>query len=437
VFWKTFAASLLPVLAATCADAASLYRDGASARSMALGGSMTAVADGPQDALLGNPAALSEIHRATLELTAGGGFLHGDFANRANRDNVLNDAGAFGAGAVAVPVGPVCLALGFNPDMALRDRWRYRDAPGGADGGTTYGLQAQESEIILLRTSLGLSWEIVPNLSIGGSVGLLYNRNELHAPYVFQSQHVLQTAKVLLNLETGGYGWNYEGGISWKPVPAVRLGASYTSSARIVSDGRAGGNAGVQFANLGLGAARPDFAYDATVINVFPQQVTGGISWEVTSKLTLTAQLDWMNWSNSFRTLRVRLKDGNNEAINGLLHSTSLNDDVPLDWRDQFVERFGIEFALDSHWTLRAGYFHANNPVPTGTLTPLTAAITENTLTAGIGFQSGRFKVDGAYQWGIPNTVQVGQSALASGEYSHSSVRISEQWVGLTATVQF
>jgi long-subunit fatty acid transport protein len=402
-----------------------------------MGGTTSAVADNPQDALLGNPAALSEIARPTIELSAGGGFLHGDFSNRANHDNVLNDAGAFGAGAAAVAWGPVHFALGFNPDMALRARWRYSDTPGGADGATTYGTQPQESEITLLRTSFGMSWQIVPSLSVGASVGLLYNQNELHAPYIFQDQPVLRTAKTLLNLETSGWGWNYEAGLLWKPLPNLHLGASYTSSARIVSDGRASGNAGVQFANLGLGAARPDFAYDASVINTFPQQVTGGIAWDVTSRLTLTVEMDWTNWSNSFNTLGVRLKNGNNKSINGLLNSTSLNDDIPLDWRNQFVERFGAEFKLTDHWTVRAGYFHANNPVPAGTLTPLTAAITESTLTAGLGFHTGRFKTDLAYQWGIPNTVHVGQSALASGEYSNSSVRVSEQWVGLTATIEF
>ena len=373
---------------------------------MAMGGSTTAIANDPQDALAGNPAALNEIKGPTLEVSGFGGFLHGTFSNSANDGNVLNNAGALGAIAMAAPAGPFRFALGFSPDIALSAPWRYRDAPGGADGATTYGVQPQQSSISLLRTSFGVSWQVAPTLSLGASVGLLYNRNSLQAPYVFQSQPTLRTAKTLLDLETDGFGWNGQGGILWKPIPTVSLGVSYTSPSRIVSDGTASGDAYAQFANLGLGGARSDFAYDASVINVFPQQVSAGVGWQATPKLLLSAQMDWINWANAFETLRVRLKNGNNNDINGLLSSTSLNDDIPLHWRDQFVWRFGVEYEVAENWTLRAGYSYARNPVPSDTLTPLTAAITEHTLTAGVGFHKGKFKVDLGYQWALPNTVK-------------------------------
>ena len=404
---------------------------------MAMGGTATAIADDPADALYSNPATLSAIRGPTLELSAGGGFVHGEFSNSANNGNTLNDAGALGSMAIAAPAGPLRFALGVNPDISARARWRYRDAPGGADGATSYGVVPQESGILLLRTSFGVSWQATSTLSLGASVGLLYNKNSLNAPYVFQSQPILRTAKTTLDLETAGYGWNVEGGFLWKPISSLSLGASYTTRSRIVSDGRASGNADTQFANLGVGSARPDFAYDASVINVFPQQVSAGMGWQAMPKLLLSAQMDWINWANSFNTLRVRLKNGNNHDLNGLLGSTSLNDDAPLDWSDQFVWRLGVEYALNPHWTLRAGYSYANNPVPASTLTPLTAAITEHTLTAGVGFHTGPVKIDLAYQWSLPNVLRVGQSALASGEYSNSSVLVTEQWVGLTTTIEF
>lgn len=425
------------ILSLAHANAAGLYRDGASARSMGMGGASTAVADNPLDALESNAAALNEIHGPTLELGGAVGFVHGDFSNKANRGNVMNDDGLLGSAAVAIPAGPFRFGLGVNPDMVLRDRWQYRDAPGGADGATSYGTRSDASKIMVLRTSFGFSWQIVPSLSVGGSIGLLYNENSLHTPYVFQNQPVLRTAKTLLNLETSGYGYNVEGGVLWKPIPTVMIGANYTSHARVGTDGRASGNAGAQFANLGLGGARPDFAYDASVVNTFPQQVSVGAGWQVTPKLLLTAQMDWINWANSFNALHVRLKNGNNKDINGLLGSSSLNDDIPLDWRNQFVWRVGGEYAINENWTVRAGYSFSQNPVPPDTLLPMTAAITENTLTAGVGYHKGPFSIDLAYQWAIPNTVHVGQSAIESGEYSNSTVKVTEQWVGLTTEFKF
>ena len=51
--------------------------------------------------------------------------------------------------------------------------------------------------------------------------------------------------------------------------------------------------------------------------------------------------------------------------------------------------RLGVEQAFGEHWAVRAGYAYGNNPVPDGTLTPLTAAITEHLLTLGRGLQDG------------------------------------------------
>ena len=402
-----------------------------------MGGTGAAAANDPLGTLFDNPAAMGELDRLAMSLGVDAGLAHGSFRNAANDHSTMHTAGVIGAAAVVVPVGPVRLGLGVNPDIAAEDHWHYRDAPGGADGGTTYGGQEERSLILLLRTALGASWQITPTVSVGGSVGLLYNQNELHVPYVFQSQPTLRTVKTLLDLETDGFGWNGQAAVRWRPVPTVALSATYTSQARISTDGNAHGNAGVQLARLGLGAARADFSYDAEVTNVFPQQVSAGVEWEATKRLVLSAQFDWINWSDAFDTLPVRLSRGNNADLNGLVGSDRLNDNVPLRWRDQFVGRIGAEETLGEHWRLRLGYAYGNNPVPPGTLTPLTAAITEHTLTGGVGYRVGRYNFDAAYQWELPATGRVRQSDLAAGEYSQSVTEVDVQRFSLTATVGF
>ncbi len=329
------------------------------------------------------------------------------------------------------------LRLGLNPDIALRDRWHYRDAPGGADGITSYGVQLDSAEILLLRSALGASWQVCPDLSLGANVGFLYNENRLQTPYVFQTQPVLRTVKTLLDLQTDGFGWNAQVALRWQPISNLTFSAVYTSQATIDTHGRATGDAGVQLTNLGLGAARHDFGYDAEVENVFPQQVSGGLAWEPTTRLTLSAQFDWLAWSDAFDTLPVRLTRGNNADLNALVGSHRLNDNVPLRWRDQYVGRLGVERKLGDRWTARAGYAYGNNPVPAGTLTPLNAPITEHLLTAGVGFHRGRVTVDAAYQWQVPATARVRRSQLAAGEYSDSVTEIDVQWLGLTTTIGF
>ncbi len=419
------------------APAAGLYQDGAGGRAKAMGGAGAAAADDPLSALFDNPAALGSIDRATLQIDADGAYEQGTFHNRANGHATGSAAGAIGEFAASVPLGPVRLAIGFNPDMSVRSRWHYEDAPGGADGATSYGFNLNQSEILLFRTAAGLGWQVTPTFSVGANVGLLYNENQLQTPYVFQKQPTLRTVKTLLDLQTDGFGVNGQFGLRWQPVRAVTLDLSYTTPSRVETHGKASGNAGVQLANLGLGAARPDFEYSAQVINTFPGTLSAGLNWQARPGLTLVGQFDWIHWSGAFTSLPVRLTSGTDADLNGLVGSSRLDDDIPLRWSDQYVGRFGVEQAFGEHWTVRIGYAYGNNPVPDGTLTPLTAAITEHLLTAGAGYKVGRWRFDAAYQWQVPATARVNRSDLAAGEYSNSVTSVTIQWVGLSARLEY
>jgi len=148
-------------------------------------------------------------------------------------------------------------------------------------------------------------------------------------------------------------------------------------------------------------------------------------------------QADWVNWRDSFASLPVSLSNGNNADINGLLGSDAIFDRVPLDWKDQYSFRGGVERLLTESISLRAGYAHSNNPVPASTLSPLTAAIMTNQLSTGIEYRHNRWRVDLAY--GIDPTTRedVGKTALLSGEYANSTVRIGTQSLGLNTSLQF
>jgi long-chain fatty acid transport protein len=431
------ALALLTAFLAARAPAAGLYQDGAGSRAQAMGGTGTAAGNDPASALFDDPAGLSDLTKLMLQLGIDGAAAQGAFHDATNRDSTMAVSGVTGDAAAVIPVGPVRFALGINPDIAARTDWRYRDAPGGADGLTSYGVRPDRSEIALLRSAAGVSWQVLPGLSVGGNLGLLYNENVLETPYVFQTQRVLRTVKTLLKLNTDGYGWNGELGLRWRPISTVALSLAYTSESEIKTHGTATGNAGVQLARLGLGAARPDFQYDAQVDNVFPQQLSAGIAWNPRPSLTLAAQFDWIDWADAFTSLPVHLTRGTDPDLNGLVGSNRLNDRTPLHWRDQFVGRIGVEQTFAKHWSLRAGYSYANDPVPPGTLTPLTAAISENTLTGGIGYQAGWLRLDASCQWQLPAAGHVQRSDLASGEYNASSTETGVERFGLSAIVAY
>jgi long-chain fatty acid transport protein len=158
----------------------------------------------------------------------------------------------------------------------------------------------------------------------------------------------------------------------------------------------------------------------------------------VTPRLAIIGQVDWINWSDAFDTLEVRLRHVDNALYRELTGGKSnLDDDVPLRWRDQWVFRVGAEWTLDEHWTLRAGYRYGRSPVPAETLTPMNAAISEYVVSAGLGAKWGRTSVDFAWQWDLPQSESVGRTDLLSGEYNHSDVKVGVHWLTLTTAYEF
>jgi long-chain fatty acid transport protein len=406
---------------------------------MSMGGADVAWAADPLGAMAANPAGLGFLTAPEFDLGVTGVIPEGHFVKPGISDGHLNDSpNAFPDAALGIPLGksPVSLGLSFVPDSFLAADWTYVDPPGGL-GGVSYGLQQHKSEITVLRSALGAGVNLGSKLSLGASVGLMYNENTLHSPYIFQNMMVspgLNGAKTLLDLHTTGFGWNVQAGVLFRPLTNLQFGVSYRSETTVSTDGDASGDAYAQF-GVAPGTATV-FHYDANVRNTFPQEVSAGVSWMFHPQWRLALQVDWINWSDAFHTLPVSLQNGSNPTVNGALGS-SFQDRIPLNWEDQFVYRSGLEYAVTENLALRAGYAYGKSPVPDTTLTPMTAVIMEHTLTAGVGYHWGPCQFDLAYQYDLPIKRNVGTSGLLSGEYSNTSTEVSVHWLAVTTSIRF
>ena len=382
-----------------------------------------------------NPAGLTLLGGPLIEVSAAAMFARGTFQNAVNREGHLKSNGALPYGAFGMPIGRSRFTLGFavTPELMSAARWRYHGAPGGA-GGVSYGTLDHKSEIVTLRTSAGLGVHVNSKLQIGFTVGALYNTNRLRTAYVFQNHPALAGLKTSLDLKTNGVGWNGSLGAIVRPNKRLVLGVACRTSTTVASKGSATGNIGVQLAAIGLRAARPDFEYDAQVDNVFPQSLTGHVLLHVDARTRLMAQADWVNWRRAFANLPAVLTNGNNAGINGVLGTNGISDSIPLHWRNRVTARAGIERTWRENATLRAGYAHGNSPVPGSTLSPLTAAITRDSITAGVGYRCGRVRFDAAYVLDPKVSRTTGTSALRAGEYSNSRVRVGVHSVILSTT---
>jgi long-chain fatty acid transport protein len=406
---------------------------------MAMGGTGTAWAANPLGAMGANPAGLGFLETSGLDVGGVGAVPQGHY-NKTSADGSLDETfRAFPEGALAYPFHKIPLTLGvsFIPESAMIGDWNYFDSPGGLGGNISYGQQSHRSEIQLLRSAVGAGVRLNSKWSLGVSVGAVYNENALTTPYIFQNlspnPNSLNGAKTLLNLRTAGFGWNVQAGILYRATTNLQFGLSYTTEMEIDTTGNATGDPYAQF-NTYPGPLA--FHYNAEVDNTFPQEVDLGMSWKFHPQWRLALQVDWINWANAFTSLPVHLSSGNNPNVNAAL-GANVSDYVPMNWNDAFVYRAGLEYAVTKNLSLRAGYCYGQSPVPSNTLTPLTAAISEHTLTAGIGYQRKHWAINLAYQYDLPVSRSVGTSALLAGEYDQSSTQVDIHWIALTTSFRF
>jgi len=437
---KKLAAGLLCAGLAIDGQTNGIDRNGVGAESMSMGGTETGWANSPLGAMAANPAGLGFLESGELDASAVAAVPEGHFVKAPTADGRLDSTlRAFPEGAIAYPFQkiPVTLGLSFIPVAADTADWNYIDSPGGLGGNVSYGQQTHRAEVELLRTALGAGVKVNSQWSFGASIGLLYNQNQLTTPYIFQNlspnPNSLNGAKTLLDLRTTGYGWNAQVGALFRATTNLQFGLSYTTASTVDTTGDAYGDPYAQFSTTPGTLA---FHYNADVRNRFPQMVSLGSSWKFQPQWRLALQVDWVGWAGEFESLPVRLTDGSNAGVNHAL-GANFSDSVPMDWHNEFVYRAGLEYDLTPNLALRAGYCYGRSPVPDGTLSPLTAAITEHTLTAGFGYHWKNYAVDVAYQYDLPVTRNVGTSSLLTGEYSNSSTSVQIHWIAVTTSVRF
>lgn len=429
----------LLVVSSLRVEANGVNRVGIGAKSMGAGGTAVASPDDSYAGMAVNPALLGYLEDSDFSLTVVGVVADGAYTNRfGGRGGLDENTGMFPELVIRAPLKNG-IGLGFSiiPEQTRMADWVYGDVPGGVDGGTTYGLRHHRSRLEGIRTAVGVGIEISDTLSLGASVGAVYNRNELVAPYIFQSHPALKGFKTLLAMETEGWGVNGDLGLTWKPDERLILGFAYRTPTVVDSTGTARGDIGAQLRSLGLRGVESEFVYDSLVKNEFPDQLTFGGSLRMSDRAVLSAEAEWIRWSNGFDDLTVDLTKGSNAAINDLLGSNGIVDTIPLRWRDTMVYRMGVDYTLTKELMVRAGYQYGESPVPNSSLSPMTGAISEHTVTCGLTWAREPYELSLAYQQDLPSTRTINGSRLAGGEYAGGTVDLTTHWIGLSVRYEF
>jgi long-chain fatty acid transport protein len=194
---------------------------------------------------------------------------------------------------------------------------------------------------------------------------------------------LLNFGQAALNVNGWGFGATF--GLLVKPTDWVSFGLTYRLSSKIKMSGTS------SLENLPLlSSALPDTS-PAKLNATSPGWLAGGLAVKPLTNLTVTFDLQWTNWSK-LDYLKIALTDPTWNSY-GVSENT-----LTLLWANKLQIRCGLEYRM-GQFALRAGYYYDPAPAPDETMNILVPSFTYNTITAGLGYKSGRLHLDLSFQY--------------------------------------
>ncbi len=377
---------------------------GFGAESIGMGGADLAVAR-DTTALNTNPAGLSQLSKKQLDLyfalANALDIRHEDaFGNNKTIDNdwaYLADIG------YAHPLGDFTLAIGAFAQGGIGIVYK--------DLNTAFGTTDELSAMFrIVRIIPGISWQLDNRLSLGFSLLVTYADLEQK---VFPETSFANTAQP----EQSFFGQHLNGadtistgfkiGVLYSFNPALRLGFAYTSKTELTLDG---GSLSLNMRDAGLGVV----TYNQVEVGGInqPEEAGIGIAWDVNDAWLVSAEINWINWSDAINTPFLNISKPDNP-----LAAPALSQTAAINWRDQYVFALGTAYETEHDSVFRAGINIANNPIPDESITPLLAPIARYHVTGGYGATlSDQWRFDAAleYQLKASETYTNPQSPLGA-----------------------
>lgn len=388
--------------------------------SAALGGSSQAVEHGTA-AMAQNPA--------TLSLAGGGARL--DLAFGRLGPTVSSSMPGMGT-ANSSGTSYIMPALGFVTRSGAFTWGVGVFSQGGM--GTEYGAdtflamgsgQPVRSELGVGRLLFPLSFQVSPELAVGGSIDYVWATLDMRMAATGAQLGGLVTGasgNLAMALPALGgapwarldfsdsndfsgaakaSGWAGKLGVTYRPMAALTLGASYQlkTSLKDMKTGASG-------ASLSAMGGFADSGRMTVVDFQWPETWALGLAWQASPDVLVAGDVKRIGWSKVMKDFRMRYDSA------GMGGSVSFA--LPQNWDDQTVLSIGAAWSMGP-LTLRGGYNHASSPIPAAYVNPLFPATVENHYTAGLGYRfSASSEVNAALTLAPKSTVTNGQGVTVT-----------------------
>lgn len=189
-----------------------------------------------------------------------------------------------------------------------------------------------------------LAWQLDERLSMGVSLNIDYQSVALKQNVMVGGSDY---QKIDLSRSASNFGYGFSLGVLYDLNPTTTLGFSYKSKQRFSEMEYQLAKGDITLPVSGTATAMPAGTY--TLDLDFPQQAAMGVAYKGYNKLTLAADIKWINWSDTMDKL----------TINGPGVSIAMN----TGWDDQTVYALGVNYAITDRVSLSAGYNYAKSPI--------------------------------------------------------------------------
>jgi len=279
----------------------------------------------------------------------------------ADGSNVYFGGGMFGTSGMGVDYASTSMAPGYYTDPAAPTTFV-------ADPVSWEGY----SNLSFWQMAPSLAWNVNQRYSIGLSLNIDYQAVAFKQRVSADSTGDGNANMVLQNFDlsrgASGFGLGVGFGLLYDVTDSFTVGFNYKSKQQFapmefqlgwgdISDGP------------GMEAPAGTYRLDLD----FPQQAAIGMAFDATPALTISADLKWIEWSDTMNRLAV-------EGPGGM--------SVPMNpgWEDQTIYAVGVAYALNDKVNLRAGYNYAKAPFGASEVSRnlILPAIVETHYTAGI-----------------------------------------------------
>jgi long-chain fatty acid transport protein len=365
-------------------------------RALSMGGAFVGLAD-DYSAIFWNPAGMAQFNKRYLGFYGTDVIPSGSYllqvptpAGLLNLVDAKTQSKHYLSGLLAYyqPVTDDLVAgIGIYVPSGLGAAWNGDDFFNFSNG-TAY---QWESKIGAVTFSPGVSYKINEMISVGAALNINYGMFSLKrwagTTEIPEPPSEFDLGQYEMNLNGWGFGATF--GVLVKINDMLSAGATLRTPNRV----KLSGDASLSNIEL-LGFQSSSDAETVSPHLTFPLWIAGGVAFRPLSRLIVTGDLQWTQWS-TLDQVELKFID----PYWSLFMTASGENVMHLEWKDALQVRFGAEYMIKENLDLRAGYYYDPSPAPDRTMNVLLPNFTFNAFTLGLGYSLNGLVIDFGFEF--------------------------------------